>query len=204
MFVLFSFFSSFAIISSILVVISNNPVYSVLFLVLTFFDTSALLFLLSFEFLPVVFIVVYVGAIAVLFLFVIMTLSIKLSETKNENLNYLPVLALLSIIFLLDIITLTCLEFNSAAHSLSDLFASDFYSVSFDYISSLGKINNMKLLGSVLFTDYCFHFILIGMILLFAMIASIVLTLQKGFKAKTQGVFLQVLREYNTTVFAYK
>ena len=88
---LFYFFGCLGIGSSMMVVLSRNPVFSVLFLILSFFNISALLFLLELEFLPIVFLVVYVGAVAVLFLFVLMMLNIKLAELRENTTHYLPI-----------------------------------------------------------------------------------------------------------------
>jgi len=206
MFFFFSLFSSFAILSSFFVVISNNPVYSVLFLVLSFFNVSSLLFILSFELLPVIFIVVYVGAIAVLFLFVIMTLSVKLSEIKAEDFHFFPALSLLIIIFLLNVVFLTNLEFTPIALSLNDSLINDFSIMSYsllNYSITFIQCNNIRTIGYILFTEFSFHFIFIGMVLLFAMIASIILTLQKSFISKSQNAFIQNLRNFNSTIFLY-
>lgn len=99
----FYFFSSLALLLSVLVVTSKNPVYSVLFLILTFCNVSALLFLLNIEFLPVIFIVVYVGAIAVLFLFVMMMLNVKFSEMQVTTTYFMQTAFILATTFLLEV-----------------------------------------------------------------------------------------------------
>jgi len=208
MFSFFALFSSLSVLSATFVVISNNPVYSVLFLVLSFFNVSSLLFLLLFEFLPVVFIVVYVGAIAVLFLFVIMTLNIKLNELKNDNLYFAPILTLFLLVFILNTMILSRLEFVPLFHSVSHTsLLSDFSSLNVSLIAPIleyTKSNNMKIVSSVIFVDFNFHFVLIGMVLLFAMISSIILTLQKSFIAKNQNAFVQTLRDTNSSIFIYR
>jgi NADH-quinone oxidoreductase subunit J len=98
-FILFYLFSSITILSSILVIFSKNPVYSALFLILAFCNTSSLLFILQLEFLPITLLVVYVGAIAVLFLFVLMMLNIKYTELKEENSHYIPIASVFAIVF---------------------------------------------------------------------------------------------------------
>jgi NADH:ubiquinone oxidoreductase subunit 6 (subunit J) len=135
-----------------------------------------------------------------------MTLSIKLSEIKADSLHYFPFLVLVMLIFLLNVVVLTSVEFEPIMVSLTDLFVVDSYitSISFnDYALSVTKLSNVKTVGSVLFSETSFHFVFIGMVLLFAMIATIILTLQKNFMSKTQNAFIQVLREFNTTVFFY-
>ena len=100
---LFYFFSGIALFSAIMVISARNPVHSVLFLILVFCNSAGLLILLEAEFLALLFIVVYVGAIAVLFLFVVMMLNVKISEVQDEVLQYLPIGGLIGIVFLLEI-----------------------------------------------------------------------------------------------------
>ena len=89
----------FGLISSMMVVLTKNPVFSILFLILCFCDVSCMLFLLEIEYLPLMFLVIYVGAIAVLFLFVIMMLNIKIAEMKENSLHFLPIVIIFSVIF---------------------------------------------------------------------------------------------------------
>ena len=100
---LFYIFSSFSIVSGIMVIQARNPVHSVLFLILVFFNSAALLLLLGLDFFALIFLVVYVGAIAVLFLFVVMMLNIKLAEINEKRLRYLPIGGVLGFLFLLEI-----------------------------------------------------------------------------------------------------
>ena len=96
---LFYLLAGIALISSIMVISARNPVHSVLFLILAFFNAAGLLILMEMEFLSLIFIVVYVGAIAVLFLFVVMMLNVKISEVEDEVLQYLPVGGTIGLIF---------------------------------------------------------------------------------------------------------
>ena len=96
---IFHFFSGFSVICSLMVVSAKNPIHSVLFLILTFFNLSCLLFILNVEFLPLLFLIVYVGAIAVLFLFVLIMLNIKLSELKEGSKQYFFIALIFGIIF---------------------------------------------------------------------------------------------------------
>ena len=100
---LFYLFSTFALISGMMVIQSRNPVYSVLFLILVFFNVAGLLILLGLDFFALIFLVVYVGAIAVLFLFVVMMLNIKLAEIDEKRLRYLPIGGFLGILFLSEV-----------------------------------------------------------------------------------------------------
>jgi NADH-quinone oxidoreductase subunit J len=105
-------FSCFAIVSSCCVIFSKNPVYSVLFLILAFLNVSSLLFLLQLEFLPVVFLMVYVGAVAVLLLFVIMMLNIKLADLKSRDVHYVPVAIMFFLLFSFELILLVRTDFT--------------------------------------------------------------------------------------------
>lgn len=100
---LFFIFSSLALVSGLMVIQSKNPIHSVLFLILVFFNSAGLLVLLGLDFMAFIFLIVYVGAIAVLFLFVIMMLSIKLAEINEKRLRYLPINAILGLLFLIEI-----------------------------------------------------------------------------------------------------
>lgn len=206
-FAFFCLFSSLALVSAILVIASKNPVYSVLFLILSFCNVSALLFLLNLEFLPITFLVVYVGAIAVLFLFVLMMLNIKLTELKAENAHFLPVACLLGIVFVLELFVMIRLEFLPLTFSfVHSPFLSDFANSSASFIDfPLFYLNesNMRSLGQILFVEYWLQFIIVGYILLFAMVGAIILTLQKKFLSKSQNVYFQILRNFNSCVSFY-
>ena len=206
-FAFFCLFSSLALVSAILVIASKNPVYSVLFLILSFCNVSALLFLLNLEFLPITFLVVYVGAIAVLFLFVLMMLNIKLTELKAENAHFLPVACLLGVVFVLELFVMIRLEFLPLTFSfVHSPFLSDFANSNASFIDfPLFYLNesNMRSLGQILFVEYWLQFIIVGYILLFAMVGAIVLTLQKKFLSKSQNVYFQILRNFNSCVSFY-
>jgi NADH-quinone oxidoreductase subunit J len=101
---LFYLFAAFSILCSLFVITTKNPVFSILFLVLSFCNVSGLLFLFNFEFLPIAFLVIYVGAIAVLFLFVLMMLNIKLAELKENYFGFLPISIILSFVFIVELL----------------------------------------------------------------------------------------------------
>ena len=115
-------FAGLALLTSFLVITSKNPIYSVLFLIVSFCNISALLLLLKFEFLPVVLIIVYVGAIAVLFLFVLMTLNLKIAETKRQTASYTPFLVLLALLFFFQVVSLTRVELSTILIELKQLY----------------------------------------------------------------------------------
>jgi NADH-quinone oxidoreductase subunit J len=204
---LFFLFSSFGILCSFLVISSKNPALSALFLILTFFNFSSLLFLLRLEFLSIIFIVVYVGAVAILFLFIIMLLNAKLSELYESKSEYLLLAAAFALVFLFEMAFLLRLEFSPILFSCAHLgFLSDFACVA-SSTSNFFLWNffapNARYLGLVLFTEYFYSFIISGLILLLAMTGVIVLTLHKKFVAKSQNVFAQVLRDYRVSVVCY-
>ena len=133
----FHVFSSLALISGTMVIASRNPIYSVLFLILTFFNLSCLLFILNIEFLPILFLIVYVGAIAVLFLFVLIMLNIKLSELKEGMKQYILISFIFGLIFIFEALTIFNIKFVSL-NLLETLNHQMFYIwVSFFYIFCL-------------------------------------------------------------------
>lgn len=207
-FLFFCFFSSFAIVSAILVILSKNPVFSVLFLITTFCNVSALLFLLNLEFLPVTFLIVYVGAIAVLFLFVLMMLNINLSELKLDGYHFMPTLLILTLVFIAELSVLTRLEFIPLDVSFlqNTTFISDFCNCNAIFNESAYYFaidDNIKLIGQILFVDYSSHFIIVAYVLLLAMVGTINLTLKKKFVSKTQNVYFQVVRNHNKSLYFY-
>jgi len=202
----FCLFGGLALSSSIFVVASKNPIYSMLFLILSFCNVVALLFLMHLEFLPIIFLVVYVGAIAVLFLFVVMMLSIKHSELVM-NRFFVVIAILLSTVFLSEIFIVIRINFLPLSLSFTNnTFLSDLLShnVNFSEVSLifLGE-GNMRSLGKLLFVDCYFQFVVVGYVLLFAMIGTITLTIKKAFLSKTQNVYFQVVRGFNFCVIFY-
>jgi NADH:ubiquinone oxidoreductase subunit 6 (subunit J) len=193
-FTFFCIFSSLALLSGVLVIISKNPVFSVLFLI-------------NLEFLPVTFLVVYVGAIAVLFLFVLMMLNINLTELKANTAHFIPVIVILSLTFIAQLSILTRLEFVPLSFSfVNSLLLSDFanFNVIFNDLSYLySSDDNMRLIGQILFVDFSVHFIVVAYILLLAMVGAICLTIQKKFLSKSQNVYFQVIRNHNKSLFFY-
>ncbi len=205
---LFYVFSGLGAISSLMVVISKNPVFSVLFLILSFFNLSVLLFLLGLEFLPITFLIVYVGAIAVLFLFVLIMLNIKISQLKQNTKHYLFISIFLGLVFFLELFTIFYFEFTPLGLSGVSL---DFLQESFLLLNSsfefhiwCYKESNIFILGELFFTMYVYLFILLGFVLLLAMLGTIVLTLQKRFTVRSQQVYKQVLRNSHVSILRFK
>ena len=194
---LFYFFSSFALISGIMVIQAKNPVHSVLFLILVFFNSAGLLIMLGLDFFAMIFLVVYVGAIAVLFLFVVMMLNIKLAEINEKRLRYLPVGGFLGVLFLLEI-------FVIVDNDLIPLLGGDTqmcHTIAFTQWAHMKETStNISALGSIIYTYYFYFFCMASLILLVAMIGAIVLTMHKGVSHKRQQVFGQNTREFAKTV----
>ena len=178
----FYLFSSVAVLSALMVVSSKNPVHSVLFLILSFVNASALFVLLGAEFLAMILIVVYVGAVAVLFLFVVMMLDINFIKLREGFLQYLPIGTLVGIILLTELIII----FLSKNITSSGL-------VNYSTYPIFSSSSNTKDIGFLLYTKYFYLFQISGLILLVAMIGSIVLTLRQREGVKKQKISDQVL-----------
>lgn len=171
-----------AVISAFAVIAARNPVHSVLFLILTFFNAAGLFVLLGAEFLAMLLVVVYVGAVAVLFLFVVMMLDVDFVELKQGFLNYLPVGGIVALLLFAEIFLVA----NAAGSGGGAPIA----------LSPTGpsQITNAQAIGQVLYTDYLLLFQMAGLILLVAMIGAIVLTLRHRPGVKKQDIAAQVGR----------
>jgi NADH-quinone oxidoreductase subunit J len=205
---LFYFFSSLSILTSIFVITTKNPVFSILFLILSFVNVSCLLFLFNFEFLPIAFLVIYVGAIAVLFLFVLMMLNIKLAELQESYFSFLPISIVFGTVFLVELLFLFRSEFaflelysQSSIYFLTENVETVNSNVAFD--NFFGLNTNLKIIAVSIFNDYLFAFLIAGYVLLLALVAAIVLTIQKSFVSKTQNIYSQILADYNNTIVNY-
>lgn len=191
---LFFVFASLALVSGAMVIRARNPMYSVLYLIFVFINTSGLLVLYGLDFFALTFLVVYVGAIAVLFLFVVMMLNIKTEEKQESILRYLPVGGFLGFLFLFEVLVAVDQDYLPV---LND-------SVTFiDYTSWASFIDqkpSIEAIGQVLYTYYVYYFFMAGLILLVAMIGAILLTHHEGSSAKRQEVFEQNAREFSRTV----
>ena len=188
----FYFFSTIAVFSAVMVTISRNTVYSVFFLILVFVSVSILFIMIGAEFLGIIMLIVYVGAVAVLFLFVVMMLNVKEQITKRTSskgfINNVSVgLVVGTIIFLELLVVIGGWKYKGNFVPLSE--------INFNLDSS-----NAHALGNVIYTDYIHLFQIAGMILLVAMIGAIVLTYQKRDGLKRQNVFNQISREKLTGV----
>lgn len=180
----FYLFSGLLIGSAMMVVSSRNPVHAVLFLILAFFNAAGLFVLLGAEFLAMILVVVYVGAVAVLFLFVVMMLDVDFAELRQGFLQYLPLGALISAIFLVEM-ALVVGTWQLAPDALNLRKA-----------AAAAPIDamNARALGRVLYTEYVYFFQAAGLILLVAMIGAIVLTLRDREGVRRQDIAAQNAR----------
>ena len=188
---LFYLLGGIALISSIMVISARNPVHSVLFLILAFFNSAGLLILMEMEFLSLIFIVVYVGAIAVLFLFVVMMLNVKISEIEDEVLQYLPVGIVLDLIFLFLIFFIIEGDFVSFNGQAEGIYL--------DWFQQVDVVSNIQTLGQILYTEYLAYFLLAGVILLVAMVGAIVLTMSTRTSLRRQLIYQQVSRDFDNS-----
>jgi len=194
----FFFFSSVLLLSSLMIVLSQNSIYSVLFLVLSFVSSSSIIFLLECEYISLIFILIYVGAIAVLFLFVVMMLDIKTIFLAKDFLKYFPFGSFLGIVFLSEILIVVPSIFEST-NPYSANFLSNDYS---NWLHKLDYFTEIISIGHLLYTDYVIQFLLSGNILLLATIGPVTLVLVRSIEtAKTQVTFKQLSRTYESVLF---
>ena len=176
-------FSTVLILSALMVVIARNPVHSVFFLILAFFNAAGLFVLLGAEFLAMILVIVYVGAVAVLFLFVVMMLDIDFAELKKGAQQYILVGAGVGIVLAAEIILFLALNWHTSPVAQSVLA----------HPTPLG-LSNTEALGRILYTDYIYYFQIAGLVLLVAMIGAIVLTLRHKASVKRQDINVQNAR----------
>ncbi len=188
----FYVFAAVVMVSGLMVVVSRNPVYSVLFLILAFFNAAALFILIGAEFIAMILIIVYVGAVAVLFLFVVMMLDINLTELREGFLKYLPVGALIGIVLFVEILFGL---FGGAPGTMAALSTAGVQPVTID---------NTRAIGQVLYTQYFYLFQVAGLVLLVAMIGAIVLTLRNRPGVRRQKVSDQLYRPKDQIVTLVK
>ena len=190
----FYVFAFVVMASAAMVVVSRNPVYSVLFLILAFFNAAALFVLIGAEFIAMILIIVYVGAVAVLFLFVVMMLDINIAKLREGFLTYLPVGALIGVVLFAEIL-LGLGVIGSGTTSLSELGKA---------ATEAAAVDNTRAIGRVLYTQYFYLFQVAGLVLLVAMIGAIVLTLRTRPGVRRQRVSEQLYRAKGDAVTVVK
>jgi NADH-quinone oxidoreductase subunit J len=176
----FYLFAAVLTVSALLVVASRNPVHAVLFLILSFFNAAGLFVLLGAEFLAMILVVVYVGAVAVLFLFVVMMLDIDFAELKRGAAEYLPLGGLLGLILIAELVVASVIKPTALAANAPVVQAG---------------MSNTEAIGHVLYTDYIFYFQTAGLVLLVAMIGAIVLTHRTRPGVRKQSIAVQNARD---------
>jgi NADH-quinone oxidoreductase subunit J len=182
----FYVFAAVAVVSGVLVVANRNPVYSVLFLILTFFNAAGLFVLLGAEFLAMMLVVVYVGAVAVLFLFVVMMLDINFAELRQGFVRYAGIGAIIGIILVAEIIFVV--SSGAMSPAVNAVAGSP----------TPAGVSNTAALGNILYTDYFYLFQAAGVVLLIAMIGAIVLTHREREGVKRQRIAAQLARDTRT------
>lgn len=187
--VLFYFFKLLLLLSAAMTIYSKNPVHSVLFLVLVFCNASALCLMLDAEFLGLVLIVVYVGAIAVLFLFVCMMLNVRITGLYTIN-AYNPISGLVAVILSLQLSLLVYSNYCLHASSVDYV----------DYAKAVFSMQNIVSLGQVIYTVYFHYFILAAYVLLVGMLGAIQLTLHHRRDVRRQSIYDQVQRQYELSI----
>lgn len=188
--VFFYLFAFIAVAAAFMVISARNPVHSVLYLILTFFNAAALFLLTGAEFLAMILLVVYVGAVAVLFLFVVMMLDVDFAELKAGALQYAPIGAFIGLILAAELIVVL------GGYTLAPQLASTVVAPMPDIASR----HNTAALGDILYTDYIYFFQIAGLVLLVAMIGAIVLTLRHKPNVKRQNISAQVARTPATAI----
>jgi NADH-quinone oxidoreductase subunit J len=190
---IFYLFAFVAVGAGVMVISARNPVHSVLFLILAFFNAAGLFVLMGAEFLAMLLVVVYVGAVAVLFLFVVMMLDIDFVRLREGFLQYMPIGGLLGLVLLAELVVVVGGHFMASAvdatHGATPVALGP----------TVGDITNAEALGRVLYTDYVYIFQAAGLVLLVAMIGAIVLTLRHR-DVRRQNIGDQVARRSKDTV----
>lgn len=175
----FYLLATVAIAAAFMVVASRNPVHSVMFLILTFFSAAGLFILMGAEFLALLLVMVYVGAVAVLFLFVVMMLDVDFVELKQGFLSYAPMGGIVAAILLIEMITLGAAYFSDGGRPL---------------VKADTEMTNLEAFGAVLYTQYAGAFEAAGFVLLVAMVGAIVLTLRDREGVRRQNAVKQMSR----------
>ncbi len=186
----FYLFAAVTVASAFMVISSRNPVHSVLFLILAFVNSAALFLMLGAEFLAMILIVVYVGAVAVLFLFVVMMLDVDFAELRQGFLQYLPIGAIIGLILLVELVMVVGTYVIAPELTANPVVA----------IPDPQMVSNTEALGLLIYTKYIYFFQAAGMVLLVAMIGAIVLTLRHKEGVKRQNIADQVARRPETSI----
>jgi NADH-quinone oxidoreductase subunit J len=181
----FYLFAGILVLSALMVITARNPVHSVLFLILAFFNAAGLFILLGAEFIGMILVIVYVGAVAVLFLFVVMMLDINFADLRKGAMSYVPLGCCIGALLLFELVTLYGMWGKSATVEGNRAFP----------VEKMENMTNTEMLGTVLYTEYVYAFQLAGLILLVAMVGAIVLTHRTRPGVRKQKIAAQVSRK---------
>lgn len=176
-------FAAILLASAVMVISAKNPVHSVLFLILAFFNAAGLFVLIGAEFVAMILVIVYVGAVAVLFLFVVMMLDINFQELRHGFLQYLPIGGIVGLVLAVELVLLVGVRFTAPG------------TVSPAVTPTPDGVTNTEALGRIMYTDYVYAFQASGLILLVAMIGAIVLTLRQRVGVRRQSIAQQLDRK---------
>ncbi len=187
---IFYMFSFFTVVAAVLVISARNPVHSVLFLILAFFNSAGLFVLMGAEFLAMILVVVYVGAVAVLFMFVVMMLDINFVELRQGFLQYLPAGITVGLVLLIELVVIV--GGHAGAPGAATAGARP--------MPPVDQVSNTQALGELLYTHYIYLFQAAGLILLVAMIGAIVLTHRQREGVRKQRIGDQINRRAEETV----
>ena len=185
----FYLLATVAVLGGLMVVTAKNPVHSVLWLILAFFSSAGLFVLLGAEFLAMLLVVVYVGAVAVLFLFVVMMLDVDFVRLREGYARYLPLAAIVAGILLVEMIVISFAVVSGGAAADAS-----------GPVAATAEMSNVEAIGRVLYTDYVYIFQASGIVLLIAMIGAIVLTLRRKDSVRRQDPGAQTNRDRRTSV----
>jgi NADH-quinone oxidoreductase subunit J len=186
--IVFYLFAFVTVAAGFMVIAARNPVHSVLYLILAFFTSAGLFVLIGAEFIAMILVIVYVGAVAVLFLFVVMMLDINFTELRQGFLQYLPIGGLIGIVLLVELMmVLAAWQFAPEVTANQPQ-------------ATVGAATNTQALGAIIYTQYVYAFQAAGVILLIAMIGAIVLTHRTRPGVKKQRISSQVYRDPKTTI----
>lgn len=188
---LFGLFASVLLIGSLGVILGRNSVYSVLFLILAFFNGAGLFVLLQAELIAMTLVIVYVGAVAILFLFVVMMLNINFKDLQKDKAKYMPFALVSGALIAVELITMGCLWKSPNTLSYPPVQPNEY-------------LSNTHAIGNILYTEYILPFQLSGFILLVAMIGAIVLTLRKRPDVQRQNIQEQLKRSPTNTLTMHK
>ena len=189
--ILFWIFSVQSVLGGIMTITVNNPVYSALYLIYTFMNASGILFLLGLEFIGIIFLIVYIGAVAILFLFVVMMLNIRVIDLNENITRFLPISLTMGLIFIYESVVVL------KKYSNIDELGSDWE----DWTLWMVSYTNVERIGQVLYTEYSSWLLIASMILLVAMIGAIVLGIDRQKKIRRQDMYSQMESKWSSSFY---